>query len=396
MPATKLALVALLAGLVQSAAAAADDLPLEEEVCDASDPSCAEGLALRQLRASHRHSQVEVEATEAAESVEALQAHVSLEGASLGDDDLLIAPGKAVLVQGTGLLLGPRAEILSLAKAAGADTGAEEPFPLDCEKVAALPQLTFAIGEGETLVLQGAQYTSRRADGQCVLTALTLDDHGPSGADWVLGDFEQLSSAGLARERWFGFSSSSMGKSLLSGSKCSLCQNAVQALGTESVDTMCTSTCHSYGVPFGCSKICRKLEKHICGTSGSDPDSAANCNDALCSYFMPSCSGDGSSGDGDGDGSSGGSSGGYLSSVFGSGTKCNMCLSAFKTEGGQSVDQACQSTCEEKGIPFGCTSICRKLEQKVCGTTGDGSGNPECGKALCGYFITGCGGQESS
>jgi len=386
-------MMAILAFLAFVPGAAADPT-IEGDACDAAAPQCgsassaaaafdadaedeAIGVSLRQLRAAQRHRQVE-----------AAQAHLSLEGADLGGQDLLVSPGKVVLVQGTGLLMGPRADVLRLAEAAGADLGAEEPFPVDCAKVDELPQLTLAFGEGEALALQGRQYTARRADGQCVLTATTLEDRGTTGADWVVGDFGQLSLAALVREHWFGLSSDP-GSSILSGSKCPLCKHAVKALGTSSVDTMCTSTCHSYGIPFGCSTLCHKLEKHICGSSNTVADEAENCGNALCGYFMPSCSHDGSD-------SSGSSSSSWASSVFGSSTKCTMCLAAFKAEGGKSVDQACLSTCQQKGIPFGCSTICRKLEQKICGTTGDGSGNPECGKALCSYFITGCGKEDTS
>eukprot|EP00443_Scrippsiella_acuminata_P045862 CAMPEP_0115219670 /NCGR_PEP_ID=MMETSP0270-20121206/27044_1 /TAXON_ID=71861 /ORGANISM="Scrippsiella trochoidea, Strain CCMP3099" /LENGTH=330 /DNA_ID=CAMNT_0002633687 /DNA_START=56 /DNA_END=1045 /DNA_ORIENTATION=- len=269
-------------------------------LCDASDPGCAEGLSLRQLRAKAR-------------------SQVLLTGSSLGRDDLINTPGKVLFVQGTGLLLGPRMFVQRLAAAAGADTDGEEPYSIDCKRVDSLPQLTLALGGAESLVVQGAEYTSRRTDGQCLLTAMTLDDQNSAGVEWVLGDFGRPSAPALAQERW------SMHSAMSALGGCSTCEQAAASAGTESVDAMCKSTCHSYGVPFGCSHICTKLEAKICGVNSDDATATPNCGKALCGYFMPSCAHSGSGSESGSSGSAGsadegdygGSSTGALGSIFG-------------------------------------------------------------------------------
>lgn len=91
----------------------------------------------------------------------------------------------AIVDSGTSLMVGPKSEVVKIAKAIGAQANIMGEYTLDCKLVDDLPDLTMSIG-GNDYIIPGKDLVIQ-AQGTCLFAFMGMDF--PSGGpSWILGD----------------------------------------------------------------------------------------------------------------------------------------------------------------------------------------------------------------
>ena len=91
----------------------------------------------------------------------------------------------AIVVSGTALIPGPKAEVTKLAAAVGAKPNIMGEYTIDCKTLDSIPDITFTI-DGKDYVIPGKD-TVIQAQGTCLFAFMGVD-FPPPGPQWILGD----------------------------------------------------------------------------------------------------------------------------------------------------------------------------------------------------------------
>uniref|UniRef100_A0A8C4RS03 Renin n=1 Tax=Erpetoichthys calabaricus TaxID=27687 RepID=A0A8C4RS03_ERPCA len=108
---------------------------------------------------------------------------IELKGVSVRGETLFCKDGcTAVIDTGSSYIIGPAASVTQLMKA----VGATELYTVNCDKVEAMPSISFEFG-GTEYSLTGEDYIHWFGEDLCVVTFSGLDIPPPVGPVWVLG-----------------------------------------------------------------------------------------------------------------------------------------------------------------------------------------------------------------
>ena len=94
-------------------------------------------------------------------------------------------PTNAIVDSGTSLLVGPTADVSSIASTIGATKTLVGQYTIDCEKVNSIPEMTFTI-DGKDYTVPGSKVVIQ-SSGMCLFAMMGMDFPEP-GPKWILGD----------------------------------------------------------------------------------------------------------------------------------------------------------------------------------------------------------------
>jgi len=93
----------------------------------------------------------------------------------------------AIVDSGTSLITGPSAEVKALAKSVGARRMLTGQYVIDCEKVAAMPDIIFVLG-GKAFTFTGDELVMKSGK-VCLFGFMELNIPGDKAPKWILGDY---------------------------------------------------------------------------------------------------------------------------------------------------------------------------------------------------------------
>jgi len=111
---------------------------------------------------------------------------VSMDAMSFGSASVVTSSTKAIIDSGTSLLAGPKEQVATLAKQAGATSVLGKEYVITCDKKASLPDLTVTLG-GQKFTLSPDDYVLE-VSGQCLFAFMGIDVPPPHGPLWIMGD----------------------------------------------------------------------------------------------------------------------------------------------------------------------------------------------------------------